>query len=55
MKHIDLGRNKIEKIEGLDNQLDLRELRLWANKIRKIEDISQLSKLRILSISVDLS
>jgi Leucine-rich repeat (LRR) protein len=38
--------NKITKIEGLDNLVNLRELKLCGNNITKIEGLDNLVNLR---------
>ncbi|KAL5526892.1 SDS22 [Sanghuangporus sanghuang] len=47
---LELGGNKIRKIENLDALVNLEELWLGKNKISKLEGLSSLRRLKILSI-----
>ncbi|KAF8896287.1 protein phosphatase regulatory subunit [Infundibulicybe gibba] len=47
---LELGGNKIRKIENLDALVNLEELWLGKNKITKLENLANLRKLKILSL-----
>ncbi|KAM6504196.1 protein phosphatase regulatory subunit [Amanita muscaria] len=50
LRSLELGGNRIRKIENLEELVNLEELWLGKNKISKIEGLSTLKKLRILSM-----
>ncbi|KAF8625562.1 hypothetical protein AX15_005326 [Amanita polypyramis BW_CC] len=50
LRSLELGGNKIRKMESLDGLLNLEELWLGKNKIAKIEGLGTLKKLKILSL-----
>ncbi|PPR05748.1 hypothetical protein CVT24_006687 [Panaeolus cyanescens] len=50
LRSLELGGNRIRKIEYLDSLVNLEELWLGKNKIVKLENLQNLKKLRILSI-----
>lgn len=47
---LDLSFNRITKIEGLDNLLNLKKLFLSSNKISKIENLNHLVNLKLLEL-----
>lgn len=50
LRSLELGGNKIRKIENLDSLVNLEELWLGKNKITKLEGLGALKKLKILSL-----
>jgi protein phosphatase 1 regulatory subunit 7 len=50
LKVLELGANRLSRIEGLEGLVELEELYLGKNKISKLEGLDSLKKLRILSI-----
>ena len=50
---LDLGDNRIRKIENIENLVNLRELHLAKNKIQVIENIGHLKKLYMLTIQAN--
>ncbi|PVF92744.1 putative SDS22-protein phosphatase 1 regulatory subunit 7 [Serendipita vermifera] len=50
LRSLELGSNRIRKIENLDELVNLEELWLGKNKITKLENLDKLTKLRLLSI-----
>ncbi|KAJ3815133.1 hypothetical protein F5876DRAFT_31299, partial [Lentinula aff. lateritia] len=50
LRSLELGGNRIRKIENLDALVNLEELWLGKNKITKLENMSNMRKLKILSI-----
>jgi len=50
LRSLELGGNRIRKIENLEALVNLEELWLGKNKISKLEGLDSLSKLKILSI-----
>lgn len=50
LRSLELGGNRIRKMEGLDALVNLEELWLGKNKIAKLEGIGNLRKLKILSL-----
>ncbi|KAI3660947.1 hypothetical protein MP638_004723 [Amoeboaphelidium occidentale] len=50
LKVLELGANRLSRIEGLENLQELEELYLGKNKISKLEGLDSLKKLRVLSI-----
>lgn len=50
LRSLELGGNRIRKIEGLDALVNLEELWLGKNKITKLEGLGNLRKLKILSL-----
>lgn len=50
LRSLELGGNRLRKIEGLEALVNLEELWLGKNKISKFEGLSTLKKLKILSI-----
>ncbi|TFF69126.1 MAG: hypothetical protein EU516_01375 [Promethearchaeota archaeon] len=51
IEELDLGDNRITKIEGLENMKNLKKLNLKNNYIKKIEGIEELNKLETLDLS----
>jgi Leucine-rich repeat (LRR) protein len=51
---LDLSFNSIDRIEGLDECLDLEELLLFRNTISKIEGVSMMKKLVIFNLGSNL-
>lgn len=47
---LDLSFNRITKIEGLNNLLNLKKLFLCSNKISKIEHVNHLTNLTLLEL-----
>lgn len=50
LKVLELGANRLSRIEGLEELEELEELYLGKNKISKLEGLDSLKKLRVLSI-----
>ncbi|EKM78738.1 hypothetical protein AGABI1DRAFT_75193 [Agaricus bisporus var. burnettii JB137-S8] len=50
LRSLELGGNRIRKIEGLEALVNLEELWLGKNKITKLEGLGNLKKLKVLSI-----
>ncbi|MBY9010734.1 MAG: leucine-rich repeat domain-containing protein [Candidatus Lokiarchaeota archaeon] len=53
--HLDLGNNRITKIEGLDRLENLKKLDLKNNYIEKIEGIEELKNLELLDLSGNIN
>ena len=49
---LELGANRIKKIENLESLTNLKELWLAKNKIVDIENLSSLTHLQVLSLAV---
>ena len=50
---LELGDNKIRKVENMETLTNLNELYLGKNKINKIENLEKLKNLKILSIQAN--
>lgn len=48
--HLDLSFNNIEKIDGLQNLVNLEDLTLYNNRITTLENMENLKKLQVFSI-----
>ena len=54
LEYLELGDNRIKKIENLDNNKNIERLFLSANQIRRIECLDALSeKLKVLNLSAN--
>ena len=47
---LDMGDNRIRKIENIDSLVNIKELHLAKNKIQKIENIGHLKQLYMLTL-----